>query len=301
VELFERLRAFRRYRGAAPVRIGGLSIREVRPVKLPHGGNAINKANRLVLAGRTDSGPVKIYEAATAEHAEFIRDASRLGCDDLRFPAVLATAGRFVISEWAAGRPLSTRSLDAHSLESLARLQIAIHQLPTAPLPPVSFDYWEDFLVPRFMRSAALLGHESAAEAAVGRVRLWRSDVRATINHPDLSLDNVLVSQSGALMPIDNELLHVGGGAFMDVVNTLRSLPAPRRAGYLEVYGRLPDAAPLPGLPVLGAFWLARQAGALFVAGEIDRLRLLFEQADRAGDGGEEMLAPLFGRPIRAA
>ncbi|HEX8667485.1 MAG TPA: phosphotransferase [Allosphingosinicella sp.] len=281
MRLTRALAPFRKDKGAGPVEIGGMRVSGLRAVKPPQGGNALNKANRLVLAGSADCGSVKIYEAASAAHARFIAHVSGIGGRAPRLPEVLATSGAFVVSRWIEGTPLAKRRLDGDALRALAGYQAALHAIPAADLPAPAFDYWEEIIVPRFLRAGDLLGHSRIAGSAVDTVRAWRAAASPTVNHPDISLDNIVETADGEQVAIDNELLYVGAGAFMDAMNTLRGLTAEHRPAYLEAFlNASGPQRPFPEPDVIRAFWLARQAGARFVAGAVEPLRLLFEAAE---------------------
>lgn len=274
--------------GAAALEIAGLEIRAIRTVRETHAGSALNKAGRLVLAGDADGGPVKIYETASIGHARFVAAAAEIGASCLRFPEVLARSGPFLVCRWVEGAPLSRRGATREGLQRLAQLQANLHAVDSAGLPDSDFDYWRDIIAPRFQRAAALVGNERIALQATELVDGWRAGAAETLNHPDLSLDNVILSNSSQLVPIDNELLYRGPGAFMDLLNTTNSLPADQQSLYLRAYLASPGARPLPDPEVFRAFWLARRAGTLFVAGDVRRLASVF--ASHAGTSKPDRL-----------
>lgn len=267
-------------KGSAELEIGPLSIRDVRPVRALNAGSATNKANRLVLRGDADGRPVKIYEAASAAHADFIERVSHRGADTLRFPEVFARSGRFLVCSWMEGEPLSGGRIGTDTLQKLVELQSSLHALDIGPAHESGFDYWRDVIAPRFRRAADLMSETPAAERAIAVVDEWRAATAPTINHPDLSLDNVIQTTAGNHVPIDNELLYRGPGAFMDILNTMNSLPKRHRAAYLDAYEQTAGARALPEAEVAKAFWLARRAGSFFVAGQLAQLTEAFETAD---------------------
>lgn len=264
-------------KGSAELEIGPLSIRDVRPVRALNAGSATNKANRLVLRGDADGRPVKIYEAASAEHADFIERVSRRAAETLRFPEVLARSGRFLVCSWTEGEPLSGGRIGTGTLQKLVELQSSLHALDIESAHESGFDYWHNVIEPRFRRAADLVSQTAVAERAIATVESWRAAAVPTINHPDLSLDNVVLTTVGDHVPIDNELLYRGPGAFMDILNTMNSLPKQHRAAYLDAYQRTAGTRALPEAEVARAFWLARRAGSFFVAGQLAQLTASFE------------------------
>lgn len=272
--------------GGGSIEIAGIPLRNVRPAKRPGAGIATNKAGRIVLVGDAPSGRVKIFEAISAQHADFIREVSAVALDGGRFPAVLARSEQFIICEWLPGRPLSQTRLDVRALRALVRLQTSLHGFDPTDLPVPSFDYWEDIIVPRFLRASGLVGKREAAMAMVTKVRDWRKAVRDTLNHPDMSPANVVAVAEGDYVIVDNELLYAGGGWFMDVLNTIRSLSDADRSIYVDAYWQEARSASLPERDVMRAFWLAREAGAAFVAARVNRVSKLFNDPGAIEEDG---------------
>jgi phosphotransferase family enzyme len=291
VALPARFRFLRRTGNPAALRIGAVSIRNVRPVKSPHGGLALNKAARLVLRGEIGPRRVKIYEAASPVHAAFIATITASAAGPVRLAPIVEVGGRFVVAEWVEGTALSKGGMGPDVLERLVEFQVGLGRIEASA--PSGFDYWEEIIVPRFLRAAELVGCRGRAERSVAAVREWRAGASATVNHPDVSLDNVVVNARGEHVAIDNELLYRAPGAFMDLLNVVRSLPAESRPAYLRSYADAAGENALPPSEVVRAFWFARQAGAAFVGGRIEPLVTLFE-GDEASAGDEilSLLSP---------
>lgn len=260
--------------GGSSIELAGIPLRNVRPAKRSRPGIATNKAGRLVLVGDAPSGRVKIFEAMSPKHAEFISRLSGMSLVSCRFPSVLARSEQFIICEWVSGRPLSKMSLDANVLGGMARLQAKLHAFDMTPLPAPSFDYWDDLIVPRFVRASGLVGKTDFAVAVIAKVQHWRVGVGLTLNHPDITPSNVIAADGGYVV-VDNELLYGGRSVFMDVLNTMRSLPEGSRSTYLDAYRREAGRDRLAERDVMEAFWLAREAGAAFVAARVGRVAKL--------------------------
>jgi hypothetical protein len=270
----------------AALQIGDSVVRGLRPVR---GGKATSKAGRVVLTGRVDGRRVKVYEAANREHAEFILRTTKQRPGGLSFPPIAGLAGRFVLCDWVEGKPLSACRQDSGFTAALARLQASIHSVSLDPNKGAGFDYWADLVAPRFRRAAELAGKDRIADDKIRLLETWRSDARKTLAHPDLSPANVVLTGALDLIPVDNELLYHGAGAFMDILNTMNSLPAAERPGYLQAYRAASSLSPFPSLEIMAAFWLARRSGSVLASGHLEKLPALFE-ADRAGET-DELLA----------
>lgn len=129
-------------------------------------GNLItNKSGRAVLRARYNGQDVKLYEAFSADHAQYI-NAVTFALPDL-FPAVLEIRDTWVIVEWVEGTPLAA-DVEFHQLQALRR----IHALRLEDLPPAGFCYLRDFIAPRYQRAATLSGFLASKEDCIEAVDL---------------------------------------------------------------------------------------------------------------------------------
>jgi len=269
---------------------GSLTLSNIRPVKAISNGNAFNKLGRLVLRASSSSGMVKIWEAANADHAVFLKKMSEHPGLSRHLPRVVAVVGSFLATEWVEGEPLTdlgNRGGSEH-LAAMAELLAAFHRTDFADLGAPQFDYWADLIRPRFLRAAVIVGHESLANEAVMTVDQHLSTAPRRLSHPDLTRSNLVRSQSRILVSIDNELAGLSGMPFMDVLNASKSLSGPAAAQYCRAYLAQSPGTEMPPLPILRSFWLAREGGASFVAGNVARVAQLFERF-----GKEEDILPL--------
>lgn len=252
---------------------GGLRFQNLRSVREGSRGDATNKAGRLVMRGDRDGQPVKVYEAFDPSHAEFI--ASVCGqqglCD--AFPPVLGVSGRFVAADWAAGLALQQRRGEAArrgAMSAMSVLQARIHAVSDSDIPACSFDYWRDFIRPRFLRVTEAVGESGLGQRVVDLVDDAWSGGPQVLLHPDLTLANVVIEGDENPVIIDNELLSIGGLPALDVFNTLRSLGRADAGEYLEMYlDRSGASRAVFENDVAQAAWLARTAGSDFVAGDL--------------------------------
>jgi aminoglycoside phosphotransferase (APT) family kinase protein len=255
------------------VAIGGQEVTELRPVKVSGDGNALNKAGRLVVRGHRQGSAIKIYEAANARHAEFIAAACNHSHLASCFPPVRVGCGRFLIANWAEDlRPSGA------PVEVLVRLLHQLHQTPVHELPEAGFDYWHDYIKPRFRRATEFLGSDVLADEVIALIsRAWGRTSRF-LTHPDLTPRNVVLNSARRWQIIDNELLSIGGMPLLDMCNTAYPLGA---AGQTFVDGYLSSAKASVSEEDIGAVnaaWLARRTGTAFVAGDLGGAKRLIDR-----------------------
>jgi aminoglycoside phosphotransferase (APT) family kinase protein len=252
---------------------GAMRLSNLRAVKEARGGNATNKAGRIVLRGESGGRPVKVYEAFNEDHAVFI--GAVCAFDGLRglFPSVHGQCGRFVAATWLNGKSIRQAGLGSATravLRELVELQATLHSIPANRLPHSGFDYWRDMLRPRFMRAMELIDErETAARAAATVDDAWDAR-RRVLMHPDITPVNVIRNADGTLSIIDNELLTTGGLPLIDLCNTLRALGRSYAPEYSKMYlERMVTGLAEDEAAQLEAMWFARCVGSDFVAGQI--------------------------------
>ncbi|MGX9115460.1 hypothetical protein ACWTU6_01990 [Mesorhizobium sp. BHbsci] len=241
----------------------GIELADLVPVKSALGGDVTNKTGRVVLRGTHAGVAIKLYEAFSAEHATFLAAVAALPALAELFPEVRALHGRFVVARWIDGEPPP----DDVDPANIAALQIRFHAIAADRLPAPGFDFWRDFLRPRFVRAADSIG--ASIEDVLARVD-GASGPRVLV-HPDLRPANLIRDASGHLKSIDNECLATSTVPLLDVCQTARAC-GDRGTDYWRAYlARTPQRPSQADLDVLRALWLARVAGAAFVAGQLGR------------------------------
>lgn len=254
-----------------------LRISTLRTVKNARGGNAANKAGRIVLRGEIGGRSVKVYEAFNEEHARFIEAVCTHDTLQNKFPNIYGVSGRFIAADWLEGQPLKqlrSSSATRAIMRELVGLQTALHSVSANALPACGFDYWRDLVRPRFVRAMELMNEaETAAHAAAIVDTAWSTQPRVVM-HPDVTPVNVLRRPSGALSIIDNELMTSGGMPLMDLCNTLRAFGRGHASVYAETYlDHTAVKLTADTLAALEAMWFARCAGSDFVAGQVGTVR----------------------------
>jgi hypothetical protein len=257
-------------------------------VRTVRSGSALNKDGHLVLRGQAGDVTVKVYEARSTAHAQFIHAVSQHPKVGALFPKILTVDGPVVVAEWIEGTSVT------EDVGRVARLQEQLHSISAAELPLPGFDYWHEYLEPRFLRALRVLGKRPLTDSAILLVREhWEAGSRTLMN-PDVTPDNLLLQSSGALKIVDTGDLTGGGLPLLDVVNTANALPPDRRAEYVRQYFSGQALTPSPdSVKALNAAWLARVVGASYVSGRLDRAASLL---DAFANGRSVLPVPLASR-----
>ncbi|MCW5800880.1 MAG: hypothetical protein KIT31_00595 [Deltaproteobacteria bacterium] len=250
---------------------GGVRLTRLRPVK-PRDVHVTNKFGRITLRGEHEGRPIKLIEAFSIEHAQFLAAMSALPALRARFPEVIASHGRFLVTRWVEG------TAPPRVIDDLVELQLALHRTELAGLPPAGYDLWRDFLRPRLVRAAEMAGRDpDGITASVDDVADRHP---RTLVQPDLRLEN-LVAVNGMLVSIDNEACTTSALPLLDVCHTAHALRGDGQR-YWTAYLRHGGARPDPNeLRAVRGAWLARLAGAAFVAGRIGESARLLDEHHR--------------------
>lgn len=259
--------------------VNDIRIERLKTAKPYPKGICHNKAGRIVLKGYVDGKRAKLYEAANADHARFVEAVScnkDIGC---YFPTVHAAKEQWVMTQWVHGKRM--RKKDGKRLAQMAQLLADLHHVSAASLPASHFDYWNNYLFPRFLKATALLKERKIAEDiqdAVGR-KWIRNPV---VMHPDATWTNTVVDNNNRLMVIDNELLTTGGIPLLDICNQCHSL-SPHCArivasAYLNLTAKRGESLSDDTPAILNMAWLARLAGSAYVKGKIALVHTLVDQ-----------------------
>lgn len=216
-----------------------------------------NKAGRVVLRTQVGGASLKVYEAQSSVHAGFIAAVSER--HPQHFPKVIGCRDSWVVAEWVSGSAPAPISAQEH----IALLR-KVHSTPMSDLPSPGFCYWNDYLVPRFMRAASLFEKKERAQEIVRFA--GSTGFAPLVMHPDLTPANLLRTSSGVLVSVDNELLTLGTHPLLDVLNAIRPLRENARHDFLREW--FSDDRPSEELIERTAMaWIVREAGAAFLRG----------------------------------
>ncbi|MCB9980935.1 MAG: hypothetical protein H6860_00860 [Rhodospirillales bacterium] len=207
-------------------------IERLRPVN-PR--SVSTKAGRLSMRGLLDGEEVKVFEAFSEEHANFLFHF--MGKNDQYkkyFPRLIQQYEKFIVCQWVPGRQLRlnkfrrvfglARPMLRRYLEFNAEFFDLLHRQTC--LDQVGFDYIYDFILPRFE------GWAGESQDRSGRISSIYSSLKtfegvyrkAFLSHPDLTPNNVIFEADDHIRIIDNELLGRCRFPFMDELNSLNAL-----------------------------------------------------------------------------
>ncbi len=207
-------------------------------------GGANNSQSLRVVVGDRH---YKVFECASAARARAAASAlEHLHAANVPAPALHGVSGQVVITDWVAGIPgkaLPRRALGEAMPLGLARLHRVRPSLQTEAMPHVQW------LLER-------LQHEASPHVDAGRVvaLIERLHARApatsplSVIHPDYIPANLVLAESEALVPVDNEFLAIGRGMELDVLNAADALYRkwPRaRERFIERWLAMVDGATL--------------------------------------------------------
>ena len=224
-----------------------------------YSGTVANKAGRIVCRLQENAASLKVYEAYSPRHADFIEAVSKEAPG--AFPSIYRTQGPWVFCEWIDGTTVAP-----NDVESLSHLYKVIEATPRL-LTKSDFCYLTDFLMPRFVRACEFFGKSKLVDQ-VKKVLALESPQRFLF-HPDLTSDNLVITFDGQLKVVDNELVCSQGYRGLDLCNTLKELSPSNRYAFIE---RMGDGASLriANPKVLAAAWFAREVGSSFVGGKFE-------------------------------
>jgi len=229
--------------------------------------NIFNKAGRISFRAQLNGVPIKIYEAANSNHALFIANISSSKEISFYFPSILYSAGRHLFAKWIDGDTPASFPIEEHF-----NLLEKIHDIPIESLPDPEFDYWYDFIKPRFKRACELFGEQDLGDEVIKEVSQSWSSNPGFLSHPDLTIHNMIRScDDGHIFIIDNELLSVGHLPLLDFCNAFKSCSHDELqkvfAMWMEKYGLLDKY----DLSILSAAWFARLVGSAFISGNFNK------------------------------
>lgn len=242
-------------------KVGFADLEEIRLIGNARGTLIDNKAGRAVFRARYLGQEVKVYEAYSPQHAQFIA-ALAAKLPDL-LPKTIELRNSWVIAEWIEGFHLTP---ELHNVQ--AKILKRVHGLTLSDLPAAGFCYWQDFLVPRFMRAVTLGGLSEKVATILDDIRV--QERMPVVMHPDLSPENLLVTESGRIVIVDNELMCLGNMPNLDFCNAMRPLSAAQRNRLASSWFEkgTPSVSMLREMSIA---WLIREIGSAFVMGKVER------------------------------
>ena len=217
----------------------------------------LNKSGKSSLQMNKNGSLYKVYESQSPQHALFIKEVS-MKMPEL-FPRVYYTNHNWVFAQWINGSRTSDISAKKH-----IELLLSIHSIPISDMPACDFNYFDHYIVPRFLRAASFFDETQLANTIIKRAKIETE--KAIIIHPDLTPSNIIIRKNGELCSIDNELLSFGHNPLLDLCNAIRPLRLKDRILYKNMWEDV-HRIEKPELEATSWAWLIRESGAAFISG----------------------------------
>jgi len=229
---------------------------------------------------------LKCFECWTAEFAERVRCLTETFIGNgITHPRVHCTAGRFVVSDWVEGTPLSTMApgIDREMLRRIVQHQVRIQECPVPADCDATcrYDSLFYFLLFRAVELSRGRFRADLVPAIIGCFDNVRAGLRPKVNFVDFTLRNIVLSD-GQLMLIDNEHITVDCFHAYAVLNAYRAglsnLGRGMKRRYFSLHREHGNAEILDAHPMFWKLvWDLRASGKNYYAGRTG-------QADRITD-----------------
>lgn len=247
---------------------------DIRPIGNSQGSSIANKAGRIVLRARHKGQTVKIYEAFSPEHAQFILAVSAK-LPDL-FPRVLEVRDAWIVTEWIEGQRLA-EDIGYHQIKVLRR----IHGVAVEGLPPAGFCYIKDFILPRCRRAMSLAAPQEKINFRC--LEIDNGTTCTTVMHPDISPNNLVRTPEGEIKCIDNELLCFGSAPLLDFCNAVRNMPKDQRDEAAKKWLSV-SSTTSQMIENTAKLWILREAGAAFTKGDFTHSSRMIADLERCAE-----------------
>lgn len=232
---------------------------------------------------RVKNQKIKCYECQSPDRARWVERATRiLIAARVAIPRILAVVGQVVFAEWIAGKHLEG-GREQSVWQRMAAYQAQIHQVRIPSSSPGSREFVHlEWLLKRLEEGGQNYVCRNYLQHLMESLReLTPTGLKPGIVQPDFIKSNVVVTEAGELVIIDNEFLGVGLGFEFDILNTSHMVSAgdeAKRRRYLDAYGEVGD---LGTLDEHAAFWdlcyLTKLAGKRFLMNDVAMGRVCLE------------------------
>ena len=193
---------------------------------------------------------IKCYECQSAERASLAEQATRiLLAQGVPMPRILAVVDHVVFAQWVSGKPL-TEGQQRSSWQRMAAYQAQIHQANISTSDTNAYRFIHlDWLLQRLASASRNYACPDHIEFLSQSLRqLTPPGLKAGIVQPDFIKSNLIVTDAGELVMVDNELLGIGLGFEFDILNTSHVISAgdeKKRRRYLDAYAEVGDLGTL--------------------------------------------------------
>jgi hypothetical protein len=179
--------------------INNIKIEHLEPVK----NKFKNKNNKLSARGYFKDIKIKVYETFDKNQGELRAFVSNNEYLKSYFPNLIAYNNKYIIEEWIDGKTLKeANKKNLKNIPQSNQIKELVKFMWSIDYEKMVFDYI-DYIYKRVNK----------------KNNLDLSKIPIRINHNDLSLDNILITQNG-LKIIDNEFLGCNSGWILNIKNS---------------------------------------------------------------------------------
>ena len=179
-----------------------------------------SKAGTVSLKGVCEGRYVKLFGVKNLNQVNLIRFVGEaLSGTGICLPHIVASDARYIVEEWIEGESGRRIPVEQRELQ-VKRFLAVVDDLGLEDIPDFnhSFDYFTDYLVPRFMPWLGFHLINQIFDEWSAFYKANFENLRNKISHPDLSADNMIFSNKTYV--IDNELIGYGKGWLLDFYNS---------------------------------------------------------------------------------
>ena len=244
----------------------------------------LNKSGLVSFSAELQSGKkVKIYECVSAEQAKFIREVTSSPEMSKHFPTVYFLENCFLVCEWVEGEALTWKKIfgDENILSQLAQMQVDFH---SGQCMSEMNNVYLHFLRNRFFKYKGVLDFDEFYTKVSDFFNGSEGDDPFGISHPDITYRNLILTDKGNLVSIDNETLGYNNYFLYDLFETFNSVKQPLYPAFFNRYlkkyrdlgGVLDDLFQQPGK--YEAIYYLRHVGSKLQRGDYTKARDLSRQ-----------------------
>ena len=184
----------------------------------------MSKAGAVSLSGTLKDQKVKIYSTRSLAQTNLITALEyRLRKSEVKFPTIIAKDQNYIAEKWISGinctKVNSNKIVDPISA-MLYKFQNEYNDIVMSETYKGAFDYLGDYLIGRIEPWIGLYDLDDIKKDWQHEFEISKNTIEPKLSHPDLSPNNLIMSNNGNIYVIDNELVGIGNGWILDIYNS---------------------------------------------------------------------------------
>jgi thiamine kinase-like enzyme len=205
------------------ISIDGCQIKNLQILKRNY-KPGMSKAGAVSLSGTFKDQKVKIYSTRSLAQTNLITALGyRLRDSEVKFPTIIAKDQNYIAEKWISG--INCSKLNSNKLVDpirsiLYKFQNEYNDIVTSEVYKDAFDYLGDYLVERIKPWIGLYDLKDIQQDWLHEFEISKNTIEPKLSHPDLSPNNLILSNNGNIYVIDNELVGIGNGWILDIYNS---------------------------------------------------------------------------------